>query len=189
MQTRIKRKLMAAAALRRRVAAAVMLVLGGLSGWSAAQAGLLFDPDPNWAEEEVALPASLDRGQLQRFKVEAGNANQHYIDTGSLSVGSDGVVRYVLLITTPGGAENISFEGLRCASGQWRRYASADAGGEWLPARKAQWQAIGDRGRNRPRAALAYDYFCDGPAAPRDREHALRLLRSSRDSGSREVVR
>lgn len=185
MQTRIYRWLTAGTAVLRRVTGAVLL-MGGLSG---AQAGLLFDPDPNWTEEEVALPALPDRAQLQPFAVEAGNVNQHYIDLSSLSVGGDGVVRYVLVITTPDGAENISFEGLRCASGQWRRYASAATDGEWMPARKAQWQAVGDRGRNRPRAALAYDYFCDGPAAPRDREHALRLLRSPRDTLPREAVR
>ncbi len=47
----------------------------------------------------------------------------------------------------------------------------------------SDWQPIGDNSYNRPRAALAYDYFCDGPAAPRDRNHALRRLQGERDPG------
>ncbi|MDA0236399.1 MAG: hypothetical protein OSW71_16030, partial [Proteobacteria bacterium] len=47
--------------------------------------------------------------------------------------------------------------------------------------KNSAWQPIVESGYNRPRAALAHDYFCDGPAGPRDREHALRLLRERRD--------
>ena len=91
------------------------------------------------------------------------------------------MVRYTLVVRARGGAENVSFEGLRCATGERRIYASGRKDGTWVPLKNSAWQPIVDNGYNRPRAALAHDYFCDGPAAPRDREHALRLLRQRRD--------
>ncbi|MBN8441633.1 MAG: CNP1-like family protein [Thauera sp.] len=145
--------------------------------------GLLVDLDPNWKEGEFALPPSPVEAGLRPFFVSSASPNRFYVDTNGVSVGSDGVVRYVLVVRTPGGAENITYEGIRCASGERRIYASGRIGGEWTPLKVSEWAPIGDNSYNRPRAALAYDYFCDGPAAPRDREHALRRLTGERDPG------
>ena len=91
------------------------------------------------------------------------------------------MVRYTLVVRTPGGAENVTFEGIRCATGERRIYASGRKDGTWTPMKNSEWQPISVNNYNRPRAALAYDYFCDGPAAPRDRKHALQLLEQRRD--------
>lgn len=146
-----------------------------------AGAGLLVEADLDWKEGEVAMPPPVEESRLRAIYVSAATPNRFFVDQGSLSVGDDGVVRYVLVVRTPGGAENLTFEGIRCATGERRIYASGRKDGGWVAMKRSEWQPIGDNAYNRPRAALAYDYLCDGPAPPRDREHALRLLQSRRD--------
>ena len=144
-------------------------------------AGLLVEADPDWAEGEVAMPAAPREAALRAIDIGTPSPNAFFVDEDSVGVGADGVVRYTLVVRARGGAENVSFEGLRCATGERRIYASGRKDGTWVPLKNSAWQPIVDNGYNRPRAALAHDYFCDGPAAPRDREHALRLLRQRRD--------
>ena len=144
-------------------------------------AGLLVEADPDWKEGEVAMPAAPREAALRAIDIGTPSPNAFFVDEDSVGVGADGVVRYTLVVRTRGGAENVSFEGLRCATGERRIYASGRKDGTWAPLKNSAWQPIVDNGYNRPRAALAHDYFCDGPAAPRDREHALRLLRQRRD--------
>ena len=162
------------------------MVVGALaacvSGFASANPNFddEYDAKP-WAEIEVVLPPYPQEADLLSFRVGAVRDTQFMVDTKSVSIGSDGVVRYTLVVRARGGAENVSFEGLRCATGERRIYASGRKDGTWVPLKNSAWQPIVDNGYNRPRAALAHDYFCDGPAAPRDREHALRLLRQRRD--------
>lgn len=143
-------------------------------------AGLLVEPEENWVEAEVELPTSVDRTKLRSFAVLSRPGTEYFIDESSLSVGSDRVVRYVLLVRSAGGAENLTYEGIRCASGETRIYASGRSDGSWVPMKNSDWQPVGDQGFNRPRAALAYNYLCDGPAPPRDRAEALRMLGKAR---------
>lgn len=172
----------------RRCVVGLAIAAAGVTGQTWA--GLLLAPDPNWQElEEVPLPALVNEASLRPIVVDGASRNRFYVDEDSVSVGEDGVVRYVLVVRAAGGAENVSFEGLRCATGQWRLYAMPDAEGAWQAVKGGHWKNVGNRAFNRPRAALAYDYFCDGPAAPRDRKHALKLLRSPRDAANREGVR
>ncbi len=122
------------------------------------------------------MPETLDRAQFRSFFVSAASSNRFFVDASSLSVGDDGVVRYVLVVQTQGGAENITYEGIRCTTAERRIYAMARPDGSWASARRSAWEVIEDNSYNRPRAALAFDHFCDGPAPPRSREEALRLL-------------
>lgn len=146
-----------------------------------AFAGLLVDADPDWKEGAAEMPAAPQAAGLRAFDIGSTSPNAFFIDEQSVSVGDDRVVRYTLVVRTPGGAENVTFEGIRCATGERRIYASGRKDGTWAPMKNSEWQPISVNNYNRPRAALAYDYFCDGPAAPRDRKHALQLLEQRRD--------
>jgi hypothetical protein len=154
-----------------------------------AVAGLLVDADPDWQEGAVDTPAAPQTDGLRAFDIGSPSPNAFFVDMQSVSVGEDGVVRYTLIVRTPGGAENVTFEGIRCATGERRIYASGRKDGTWVPMKNSAWQPISDNTYNRPRAALAYDYFCDGPAGPRDTKHALRLLQQRRDPTSPYGVR
>lgn len=141
-----------------------------------AMAGFFSDPDPNWREGEYALPPPPVESALREFAVGETSSNTFLVDESSLVVGEDRVVRYVLVIRTAGGAENVTYEGIRCETSERRIYAIGRPGGEWGIARQSEWEFIGPQAHNRPRATLARAYFCDGSAPPRNRDEVLRRL-------------
>lgn len=143
-----------------------------------ASAGLFSDPDPDWKEGEVAFPAAAREESLRAFFVSSTSPNRFLIDETSITVGEDGVVRYVLVVQAAGGARNVTYEGIRCDAAAWKLYASGRPDGQWSASRDPQWQAITNTTYNRVRAALAMEYVCDGATAPRDRGEVLRRLRA-----------
>ncbi len=124
------------------------------------------DPDaPRWAEEEAVLPEFPKAENLLPFYVSEMTAHRFMIDASTLQVGKDRVVRYVLVIQTSGGATNISFEGMRCDTREFRLYASGHREGRWTKARLSEWRPIENKPVNRHHAALSRDLFCPNGAA------------------------
>lgn len=113
-----------------------------------------------WQEIEVQLPAAPKQETLLPFYVSAATDNRFFVDGATLSVGGDGVVRYVLLVLTPQGARNVTYEGMRCETRERRIYASGRQDGSWSKARKNEWVRILDAWANRQHAALYLEYFC-----------------------------
>lgn len=147
----------------------------------AAAAGLLLDDDPEWKEGEYALPSPPSESALRPVQVDGVAPGRFMIDTGSLAVGGDGVIRYVLVSRARSGAESVTFEGIRCNSGERRIYASGRTDGSWVAMKNSPWVPLAVRARGEPRAALARLLFCDGPAPARDRDEVLRRLDGSAD--------
>jgi hypothetical protein len=77
------------------------------------------------------FPAFPRRENLIEFKVLDANGFGFFVDRSSLAVGDDGVVRYVLVARSPSGVENVSYEGLRCPSAEFRRYALGRPDATW----------------------------------------------------------
>jgi hypothetical protein len=113
-----------------------------------------------WQEVEVQLPAAPRQESLLPFYVSAATENRFFVDGATLSVGNDGVVRYVLFVLTPQGARNVTYEGMRCETRERRIYASGRQDGSWSKARKNEWVRIQDVYANRQHAALFLEYFC-----------------------------
>ena len=113
-----------------------------------------------WQEIEVQLPAAPKQETLLPFYVSAATENRFFVDGATLSVGGDGVVRYVLLVLTPQGVRNVTYEGMRCETRERRIYASGRLDGTWSKARKNEWVRILDAWANRQHAALYLEYFC-----------------------------
>lgn len=130
-----------------------------------------------WQEIALVLPAAPRQESMLPFFVSAASSNLFFVDSASLSVGSDGVVRYVLLVETPGGARNVSYEGIRCETRERRIYASGRRDGAWSKSRNNAWERIRDVAPARQHAALFLDYFCPGGVIVRDVAEALDALR------------
>lgn len=113
-----------------------------------------------WQEIEVQLPAAPKQETLLPFYVSAATENRFFVDGATLSVGGDGVVRYVLLVLTPQKTRNVTYEGMRCETRERRIYASGRLDGTWSKARKNEWVRILDAWANRQHAALYLEYFC-----------------------------
>lgn len=155
-----------------------MVLLSALAIGGAA----LADPEDDyetkqWQEVEVEFPAAPKDESLQSFYVSAASDNKAFVDLASLSVGRDGVVRYVLVILTPSGGRNVTFEGIRCETRERRIYASGRLDGAWSKSRNGDWARIQDVYANRHHAALYLDYFCPGGIIVRDAAEAKDALR------------
>ena len=141
---------------------AVLLALAALAHAQEGRRSLLgIDLDPGWAEQEVKPPALPQEQNLVAFAVSAATANRFFLDAQSIATGADGVVRYTLVVRSQSGAENVSFEGMRCATGEIKRYAFARKDGTWSPARSPQWSPIRQQEINNQHGVLYNNFLCD----------------------------
>ena len=130
----------------------------------------------NWQEGEYKLPPPPKGDDLVEFYVSATTGFRFFIDRQSLSVGKDGVVRYTLIARSPSGAENVTYEGIRCSEGNFRIYAYGRPGGGWSE-RDSEWRPIEVRTAQRWHNALYREYFCPMKTPifdPAEGIHALR---------------
>ena len=120
----------------------------------------------NWKEVEAKLPAYPKDQDLVEFFVSSASAFRFYLDSTSMSIGPEGDVRFTLVARSQSGADNVSFEGVRCKTGEYRAYAFGGAGGSWSM-RPTEWKKIEFKSVQRWHAALGTEYLCDGrsPAA------------------------
>lgn len=140
-----------------------------------------FEQDKPWVEVAAQLPPYPKVENLIEFNVSSSTRNRHFVDKESISVGADKVVRYTVVIEAAGGARNISFEGLRCESGERRLYAYGHADGTWSKARDAGWENIKLRSLLSYQKALFEDHFCPYGINVRDgREAVQNLQRAAR---------
>ncbi len=138
------------------------------------------DENKTWEEIAIQLPAAPQDENLIPFYVGPTTTQQFAIDSKSLAIGSDGVIRYTLVATSPTGAKNISYEGIRCETFEKKLYAFGRSDGSWGRSRRDQWEGIVRSNVNRQHAALAQDYFCSNLTIVGTERDMLQRLRSKR---------
>jgi hypothetical protein len=146
---------------------------------AAAQAGTDDEESSpgRWSEAEVKLPPFPKPGNLIKFAPSAATSNEFFIDPDSISVGADGVVRYALVVRSPGGAQNVSYEGIRCETREQKYYAFGRLDGTWVNVRSPQWKRIEYREVNRQHGVLYDDYLCRDRRRPRTAKEAINELK------------
>ena len=127
------------------------------------------------SEDSVALPAYPRERELIEFFVAAASEFRFFIDPASISVGNDAVVRYTLVARSAAGAQNVSFEGMRCSTGEMRIYALGRDGG-WVKS-SGDWRAIQPRSVQRWHNALYREYFCPQKEPVASRRGGVESLR------------
>ncbi len=157
----------------RRAAAAAVLLLGlalyqGGGKAAAAQRGMPEDiggvpEEKKFKEDALNLPAYPDDAALIEFRPRGNSKNRFYVDRNSVSLGADWVVRYTAVIKSPSGVANVSYEGLRCKTSEYKVYAYGTGSGTWTNAREPKWQGVGSTTANF-RYSLWVDYLCDSEA-------------------------
>ncbi len=135
------------------------------------------DEQKQWKEIAAQLPSYPKPESLIPFEAGAATAHRFFVDAASISVGEDGVVRYVLVVKTAGGASNVSFEGIRCETREQKYYAIGHADGAWSRARDPQWRRIEYKEINRHHGVLYADFFCDGKSPVRSAQAAVDALK------------
>jgi hypothetical protein len=155
--------------------------------FSAAHAGVfddIFGKDDakNWVEQATVLPAPPADSDLIAFFVSSASDFRFAIDQKSLSIGSDGVVRYTLIATSDQGARNITYEGIRCDTREYKIYAFGDASGKLTERYDPVWKRIDEAAANRQRAALFKDYLCPSGVPARVKEIVATLKQNPYNS-------
>jgi len=157
---------------------AVLLALVNFQCWAG-----VFDKDIDydeipWAEIEVQLPAFPEKESLIPFQVGSVVDTKYLIDGNSISVGADDVVRYTLVVVSSEGAQTISYEGMRCSTGERKFYAFGRADKTWSKPRSNKWiRVLGSS--NNPHVELFTNNFCaNGLVSVSGAEHARRILRT-----------
>ncbi|MBK4733502.1 CNP1-like family protein [Noviherbaspirillum pedocola] len=162
-----------------RIATACALAVCASASWSQSHFEEDFDDvEKPWQEVTVQMPAAPIDANLLPFDVSATATLRFAVDANSLSVGSDGVVRYTLVAVSPSGAKSISYEGIRCATFEKKTYAFGHPDGTWSRSRRDQWEPIPRNSANRQHAVLAQDFLCDGKTVAGNKDQMLRRLRT-----------
>lgn len=123
------------------------------SDWERAQ------EERDWREADAPLPPPPGSGGLLPFFVSAASDFRFFIDAASLAPGKDGVVRYTLVARSPQGVDNITYEGIRCATAEVKIYAYGRADGSWS-LHPGPWRRIEARSVQRWHNALLTEYLC-----------------------------
>ena len=154
-----------------------------------------FDGGKSWAELQVQLPAYPEAENLLPFDAGPASNNLHYIDAPSIVVGKDGIVLYTLVIKSPQGAMNVSYEGMQCAldgAGEnvraevlifkfqisaKRLYAIARDDMTWVRARVSKWEELEDISQHYAQRALSRYFFCPANVIVRNEKEAIQALK------------
>lgn len=150
---------------------------GDKSDWEAEQEKL------GWKDGAVRLPDYPKSENLIEFSVSMQSSFRFYIDSTSISLAPDGVVRYTLVARSPSGVSNVSYEGIRCATKSYRMYAIGSEG-RWLPGRQEDWRDIEVRSVQRWHNALYFDYFCPRRQPVKAVAEAVQALRQGGSAGT-----
>jgi hypothetical protein len=160
-----------------------------LLGWVATVAPLAvhaqktldyeFDNEKPWVEIQAQLPPYPKPENLVQFDAGPASTNLHYVDAPSLTVGEDGVIRFSLVIKSPSGAMNVSYEGIRCQTAEKRTYAYGRNNNTWLQARASRWVDLENIAQNYAERALYRYFFCPlGEDMVKDADEAIRALKA-----------
>jgi hypothetical protein len=132
------------------------------------------------AEITVPLPAPPKPENLLRFPTN-WTTNEIYVDTASIAFANDEVINYTLVVRGAGGGQNITFESLRCNTGERRVHAYGRRDGSWSATRRNEWMPILDTGINRYYFEFYRDVFCQGKSLETRREVLANIKRGGRE--------
>lgn len=163
------------------ILATLLLLAGGRPAWAIDDDvygegdWAKFKEGPKWQEQDVVLPAYPREDDLIEVPMSMRDFRfSVWIDTASLTVGEDRVVRYTGILRSENGVDNVFYEGIRCAKKEYQRYAYG-SGGQFQPLEGGQWRPIRAVGQDRFRAVLIDGLLCPLPGYDREQQLVGRL--------------
>ena len=164
---------------------AVFLVMSmSLSAVAVAAAERLYQntnvPDEvEWNETEVPPPPAFDVNKLVSFEVAANSTLSYGIDPATLQISpKDGLIRYVMVASSPTGARTVLYEGIRCATGEFKTYARYAADDKWIAATDPQWKSMYQNAPSKHPLRLAQAGACDNAAAAQSAASVVSRLKT-----------
>ncbi len=133
-----------------------------LSGACVPALAQMVDLDPDWKEVDVPAPPAFSTEGLLGITMPLHLSLQYGVDPKTFAVSNDGVVRYVVIASSTSGAMNALYEGIRCATGEFKTYARYNASSKWRPVSNPSWRPLDDNGTSKHTRALAIQGVCEG---------------------------
>ena len=147
---------------------------------SAAALAQVPPEDPDWREAEAPPPPALKLEGL--IPLEMPRSTLRFgVDPASISVGSDGVVRYVVVAASAAGAVNGLYEGLRCNSAEVKVYARHSGSGGWTLAKDSTWRPLHGAPNSSHSLQIARTGACLGRGPNHSASQIVRDLRAPVD--------
>jgi hypothetical protein len=146
----------------------------------------------DWQEAAIPPPPAFSTARSIVFEVSKGSDLRYGLVPETLSVGSDGVIRFVWVAQSRGGAVNVLYEGVRCLTREMRTYARwtpqqtppptpfTHENGEWRIVENSQWIGFMNHPQARPAWMLARIALCEGSTVAGSTQQMLRDLRLGR---------
>lgn len=161
--------------LLRNIALAGLLVCTG--GLGLAQA--LEEPADKARELPAPPPPAFSTKGLLEIELTRSSGLTFGVDPATISLSPDGVVRYVVIATSPSGATNVMYEGIRCTTAEFRVYARHYPKTGWTNVSSQDWRSLYATNQSRHTLAIARGGACDA-AAPR--MTVAEIIRALRDT-------
>lgn len=103
-----------------------------------------FEPK-EWVEAQTPPPPEFDLARLVALDMPRYMSLKFGVDPKTMSVTGDGVVRYVVVAhRETGNTTNAFYEGVRCATGEYKTYARF-SGKQWDTVDAQEWKPISER--------------------------------------------
>lgn len=120
--------------------------------------------DPEWKELDAPSPPAFSTDKLLPLDMPPYVSVKFGIDPSTLSIGVDGIVRYVVVTRNTSGTVNAMFEGIRCGTGEVKTYARANDKGVWSTVTEPKWRVFTDNLPSKHAWVFARQAACDGRA-------------------------
>ncbi len=160
---------------------AAAVVVAALLSLPVAAADWADDEErPDWREGDVPPAPAWSAANLIEVELP-GRSVRVGVDPATITLDKkSGVVRYVA-VARGISSVSASYEGIRCASGEWRTYARQTPGQPWVPAGSSDWQAMRDA-RSPHAHWLAGNGMCPNKTTPADVSSIVRRLKNGRQA-------
>ncbi|MDR3452875.1 MAG: CNP1-like family protein [Rhodoferax sp.] len=130
-------------------------------------------------KETPAPPApAFSTSHLITLDLGPSQALKFGIDPDTVSLSADGVVRYVVVASSASGATNAMYEGIRCATGEFKTYARATTAGTWNTVEDPQWLSLYANLPSKHALAVAEQGVCNGKAPAGSAQAIIRQLKN-----------
>ena len=138
----------------------------------------------DWKEDAAPPPPVYSTSRLIDIEMPRSATVRMGIDPETITINHDtGIVRYVVVARGPS-AVNATYEGIRCATGEYRVYARQVQGNPWTPSGEDDWKSM--RGQTSVMVQhpyrLARDGMCIGTGVRQTVADMVRELKSGNRS-------
>lgn len=132
----------------------------------------------DWQEDAAPPPPSYSLNGLIDIEMPRASTVRMGLDPDTVTLNAEtGIVRYVVVARGPS-ATNAFYEGIRCATGEYRVYARQVRGSEWAPASDSEWKSMRGQVSYPHPYRLARDGICLGTTPNATPKEMVRALRS-----------